>query len=417
MASLDVESLFTNVPVQETIEIITEYVYNHPDIEPPKITIENFKKLLLICTTECPFLTPDGKIFVQIDGISMGCVLGPTFANFYMGHLEQKILKHFNLDMYTRYVDDIFVSSNSLDQILQLKASLERESILKFTIENEKYNKTLNFLDVHLSRKTTKFVTEVHVKSTNDGGCINFDSICPNRYKTGVIKSFLHRAYMVSSTWEVFNVELKRIKQTLVNNNFPLSIIDKTIKEFLDKKNEKNKVAVENKQDVKLFFKAQMTQNYVQREDQLKAIIKNNTKATENMKIKFHIYYKNRKLKNLLLKNNPKERPTELETSHVVYQYTCPYPSCHAGDNYIGYTTNRLSHRCSEHEKNGSIRKHHETTHNNRPSLDHILENTKILKRGKDWCELQIMESIIIKDKKPRINRQFANFKRYLNIF
>ena len=47
-----------------------------------------FKKLLEICTTQSPFLAPSGKLYVQIDGVSMGCLLGPTFANFYMGHLE-----------------------------------------------------------------------------------------------------------------------------------------------------------------------------------------------------------------------------------------------------------------------------------------------------------------------------------------
>ena len=36
MASLDVESLFTNVPVLETIEIICDSAYNHQNIPPPK---------------------------------------------------------------------------------------------------------------------------------------------------------------------------------------------------------------------------------------------------------------------------------------------------------------------------------------------------------------------------------------------
>jgi hypothetical protein len=35
--SLDVESLFTNVPVHRTINIILEKVYHHPTIPPPTI--------------------------------------------------------------------------------------------------------------------------------------------------------------------------------------------------------------------------------------------------------------------------------------------------------------------------------------------------------------------------------------------
>ena len=40
LASLDVENLFTNVPVQKTIEIIIDNVYNPPTIQPPNIPKE-----------------------------------------------------------------------------------------------------------------------------------------------------------------------------------------------------------------------------------------------------------------------------------------------------------------------------------------------------------------------------------------
>ena len=39
LASLDVESLFTNVPVQDTINIIANNVYHHPDISPPDFDV------------------------------------------------------------------------------------------------------------------------------------------------------------------------------------------------------------------------------------------------------------------------------------------------------------------------------------------------------------------------------------------
>jgi hypothetical protein len=56
--SLDVESLFTNVPVKRTIGIILKHVYHHPQLSPPVIPRSVLKKLLLTCTTEVPFITP-----------------------------------------------------------------------------------------------------------------------------------------------------------------------------------------------------------------------------------------------------------------------------------------------------------------------------------------------------------------------
>ena len=46
--SLDVESLFTNVPVKRTINIILDKVYNHPTIPAPVIPKHILEKLLLI---------------------------------------------------------------------------------------------------------------------------------------------------------------------------------------------------------------------------------------------------------------------------------------------------------------------------------------------------------------------------------
>ena len=112
MASLDVESLFTNVPLDTTIEIIIKYVYNHDSIPPPKISKEILKSLLLLCTKEAPFRSPEGKLYCQKEGVAMGSPLGPTFANFYVGDLESDLFNNkpsLKPSIYVRYVDDIFL--------------------------------------------------------------------------------------------------------------------------------------------------------------------------------------------------------------------------------------------------------------------------------------------------------------------
>ena len=44
IASLNVESLFSNVPVDTTINIIVERAYHHPNLPPPKNTSRNPEK-------------------------------------------------------------------------------------------------------------------------------------------------------------------------------------------------------------------------------------------------------------------------------------------------------------------------------------------------------------------------------------
>ena len=59
--------------------------------------------------------------YVQNDGVSRGSPLGPTFADFYMCHLENKLLKQIekksNPLVYLRNVDHIFAILKSHSHI------------------------------------------------------------------------------------------------------------------------------------------------------------------------------------------------------------------------------------------------------------------------------------------------------------
>ena len=165
MGSLDVESLFTNVPLHETINIILDYTYRHDTIPPPKIKENTLKEALTLCTSTCPFSTYDGKIYMQKDGVSMGCVLGPTFANFYMGHLENRVLNNYKPYIYCRYMDDIFISSDDKNCLEIIKRMFEQKSVLKFTTEDS-INEEINFLDCEIKIIDNSFHTSVQTKDT-----------------------------------------------------------------------------------------------------------------------------------------------------------------------------------------------------------------------------------------------------------
>ena len=91
------KNLYTNVPVIPTVKIIIDYAYSHPDISPPKIPKEIMEELLLTCTTKTPFRHPNGGIYLQVDGVSIGSPLGPLMRNFYMAHIENTVLDELTL--------------------------------------------------------------------------------------------------------------------------------------------------------------------------------------------------------------------------------------------------------------------------------------------------------------------------------
>ena len=79
MASLDINSLFANIPLEETIDICVDNLYNDNE-NLPNIPKHNFRNLLNIATKETFFMS-NNKYYKQVDGVAMGSPLGPALAN------------------------------------------------------------------------------------------------------------------------------------------------------------------------------------------------------------------------------------------------------------------------------------------------------------------------------------------------
>ena len=90
MVSLDVKSLFTNVPLEKTIHIILRRIYHDKEIN-INITKKDMRDLLLLCTKNVHF-TFEGKIYIQIDGVAMGSSLAPVLADIFMVELERIVV-------------------------------------------------------------------------------------------------------------------------------------------------------------------------------------------------------------------------------------------------------------------------------------------------------------------------------------
>ena len=90
MISFDVVSLFTNVPLKQTIDIILRKVYDEKLIS-TKIKCGNMRELLLLCTQGVTF-TFDNETYTRVDRVMMGSPLGALFANIYMCELEDTII-------------------------------------------------------------------------------------------------------------------------------------------------------------------------------------------------------------------------------------------------------------------------------------------------------------------------------------
>ena len=109
-----------------------------------------------------------------------------------------------------------------------------KHSSISISIEKEKED-CLPFLDINIFRENQKFATNVYRKRNFSGVYTNFKSFIPKTYKIGLIKSLLSPCFSLCSDFIKFHHEIDQLKSILYKNSYPRDLVDKCIKEFLDK--------------------------------------------------------------------------------------------------------------------------------------------------------------------------------------
>jgi hypothetical protein len=225
MASLDVSSLFTNVPLRETISIIKTVVQDKKlDVKCP---VDLLESLLLLCTENVQFFFND-KLYTQTDGVAMGSPLGPILADIFLGYLEHYVLRDCIRDStlsYFRFVDDVFATfRSSVDAYAFLDKLNSVHKSLHFSIELEK-NGHLPFLDIMVSRdQSGKPLTQIYRKPTWSGLYTHFYSFVPLSYKKSLVRTLFHRARKLCSSVFLHD-EFVFLTNTLLANGYPRPFI------------------------------------------------------------------------------------------------------------------------------------------------------------------------------------------------
>ena len=141
LVSYDVTALFTNVPLNETINILIEKAFaddwfNQTSIVCEECCEHQLTTLLEIATTNQLFQF-NGQLYEQIDGVAMGSPLGPLMANVFLCHLEDKLTRDGVMPtFYKRYVDDTLARMPSTDAAVDFLTTLNSlHPSLSFTME------------------------------------------------------------------------------------------------------------------------------------------------------------------------------------------------------------------------------------------------------------------------------------------
>ena len=408
MISLDIESLFTNVPVSETIDIILSKLFPHNSVIYNGFTRNEFSALLKLAVEDSYFVF-DGKMYKQIDGMAMGSPLGPLFANIFLSHYESQWLNDSPVKpiLYRRYVDDtlwLLPAGSDLSRLMSHMNS--RHANMRFTFETEA-NDCIHFIGLTITHNTSSnnvhsYVTSVYRKPTSTSLFMNFNSFTPLAYRLSVFKCLVYRALRLCSTWSLFHDEVTSVKSMLLRNAFPAWILDRIIKSSVSKFINPSVVMYGPSKErvyIGLPFAGKST-------DSVRRAIQQICKKFVPHKDVIVFFKPGRQVSNFFRIKDA--TPHEMR-SNVVYQYTCA--ECHSS--YIGQTTRHLRHRVAEHaglshltgntvksKVHSSIRDHCLQCQN----ATCLLRDFKILAKGSTDLELLVKERLLIDQTKPGLN-------------
>lgn len=205
--TMDVDNLYTNIPIEAGLACVRDIFARYPDPSRPD---EELLELLEINLTRNDFIF-DGQYYLQVKGTAMGKKFAPAYANIYMANWEQEALSKCQQKPahYWRYLDDIWGiwtgSREDFGTFLDTLNSHDPSIKLKSVVHAQ----TIDFLDVTVFKgpkfnQNFQLDLKVHFKDTDTHALLHRHSFHPKHTFKGVVKSQLLRFSRICTREEDF---------------------------------------------------------------------------------------------------------------------------------------------------------------------------------------------------------------------
>ncbi len=395
--TIDIDSLYTNIPIEAGIEAVKNIFQKYPDPTRPD---EELLQLLHINLTKNDFEF-NGKYFLQIKGTAMGKRFAPAYANIFMAEWESKVLaccpkKPIH---YLRYLDDIFGiwenSESEFKEFLQILDSFDPSIRIKHT---QSYD-SVDFLDTTVYKgpqflNTHRVDTKVFFKSTDTHSLLHKSSFHPRTTFAGIVKSQLTRFSRICTRSEDFYQATTVLFKALRCRGYSRSFLRHCFKSYKEKSNiRKGEVlplittfstpALKLNKMIKDNFNTYITQQGLLPTHSVISAYRKNTNLKDILvKAALRPQVSIFKKSNMLSQNFvhlrwvkshhtgtifPIEQHFSPQSSNCVYLIFCS--TC--GKQYVGQTVNKLQVRFTQHRYNLRHRKEFHT-----PLVRHFISNS-----------------------------------------
>ena len=217
MKSYDVKALFTSVPIQPAISIITKLLEEDKEHQQrTSLSVKNITSLLAFCLNSTYF-TFQGRYFEQEEGAAMGSPISPIVANLCMENFETKAINSApqpptsGEDLWMTFT---IIKSSQKTSFLEHLNTIDK--YIQFTNEESRQDGSMPFLDILITPKEDgSLSTTVYRKPTHIDLYLQWDSNHTVSSKYSEVGSLHHRAQTICSSPELLQQEEEHLKQAL----------------------------------------------------------------------------------------------------------------------------------------------------------------------------------------------------------
>ena len=221
LVTMDVRSLYTNIPNQEGIEAVKSYfrARSKPGDGFLSQVIATFLSLILTLNN---FVFNDDN-YVQVNGASMGTKCAPSYACLFMGRFEEEFILPRIKDsilIYVRYIDDLFFiwKGTESDLLKFFKEINEVHPTIKLDYE---YSRTkIHFLDTTVSVSGNRLGTTLYTKPTDRKAYLHARSYHPKSTKEAIAYSQAARLRRICTDKDDFQELADKLKKDLINRGY-----------------------------------------------------------------------------------------------------------------------------------------------------------------------------------------------------
>ena len=274
LASLDVSSLYTNIPQEEGLEAVREALYTRNNTEVPTEFILRLLEIVL----KNNIFEFNGDLFLQLIGTAMGTRPAPSYANLFMAKVIDPAIKELAnkiesqsepIDILKRFLDDIFLTyTGTIKSLHTLLDELNKlHPTIKFTmshttppsIENPECGceatHNLAFLDTQCKVENGKIVTDLYRKETDRNQYLLPSSCHPPHVTENIPFSLALRIVRICTHPEDREKRFEELKALLLSRDYKPGTVNNAIEKARSiQRQETLKKVVQSKDKKKTVF-------------------------------------------------------------------------------------------------------------------------------------------------------------------